>query len=128
MKLPSFKIYGGYFNWHNWSNVEEFSWSTIFLGSTIIRHIRNCGRAATAKKCIKWHDAGGTIAFLTFSLLSPSWTVSNHEGDRGGENIAQKVNSCCFKFHHTNLGESRQIKEKKVHFGLTCVAQKNVAA
>ena len=77
-----------------------------------------CGRAATAKKCIKWHDAGGTIAFLTFSLFSPSWTVlvgslSNDEGDRGGENIAQKVNSCCFKFHHTNLGASRHVKIKR---------------
>ena len=80
--------------------------------------IPNCGHAATAKKCIKWHDARGTIAFLTFSLFSPSWTVlvgslSKDEGVQSGENIAQKVNSCCFKFHHTNLGASRHIKIKR---------------
>ena len=66
---------------------------------------------------------------MTFSLFSPSWTVlagslSKDEGDRGGENIAQKVNLCCFKFHHTNLGASRHIKDKRAHFRLTCVAKK----
>ena len=97
--------------------------------NTLRSKFARCGHAATAMKCTKWHDACGTIAFLTFSLLSPSWTVlvgnlSNHEGDRGGENVTHKVNSCCFKFHHTNLVASRHIKDKKAHFRLTCVAKK----